>query len=306
MRIIIIRDTDFLKLFLCEGNAGMKYLLLFLLSFSSLFSSEFKDSCDCVAERIIAEYNKFKPKYEAKAWEKLHVILNRNDSLRKEYIEGKNPKINELKLVICPIVKLDSKATNYQRGENICKYIVFDTIDYESISFFYINNEFQLFMARNNNICDYCVHYGPIYTGSGVDIYDKSPIFIKYLNNELYIDYDTYIMNYQYFYNMGVKDIIEKKIFFVNGLIPFEIQETQLMLFRIWGLNRKYRVYINNPNMLIDSLFTTEWIRYCAKKCPVGGVPFWEFWKWDIFTNKPPIFIKEKYFKILNTIYCLP
>ena len=76
-------------------------------------------------------------------------------------------------------------------------------------------------------------------------------------------------------------------IFNVDGLDFFILRNFKPPIEIYFSITEKYKELHDKPNKFIQSIYNVDWIRYCARRCGVGGTPWWRFWDWDIFLSKP-------------------
>ncbi|MGA2297029.1 MAG: hypothetical protein ABSG15_05720, partial [FCB group bacterium] len=132
----------------------IKIIIILMIITQSLIAQDEFDSCNCDASRIVNTFERLKSQYIKLTKEKLLYYLNIDTILKNNFLVGDSIKLKNLKLKINPILKLDYEARKFKFGENICKYFEFDTINFECVSGFFLNDTLRFFITRGHNDCD--------------------------------------------------------------------------------------------------------------------------------------------------------
>ncbi|MGA2298597.1 MAG: hypothetical protein ABSG15_13710 [FCB group bacterium] len=224
------------------------------------------DSCNCETERILCTYKRLKPFYEKQAFNKLFFYLNKDDTLKNAFLSGDSTLLKQLNYKIIPVMKLNYIARNYIYPENMCKYFEFDTINFDCEVVFYTKNDFYFYIDKDWTDC---YHSNPI--SLGPRDYNNDGRFCQnyYLGFASGGNSQEYRLLYKYDVDL---------LFYVDEIAYFYIKDSSLSRAIIL-----YDYYFN----IVDKKIKEEWIRYCAKKCGIGGTPWWRFWDWDLFLKKP-------------------
>ena len=132
-------------------------IIIFFVGYCfSIAQVEF-DSCNCEAKRILDTYKRLESKYREIAMKKVLYYISEDEILRNHFLINDSSNFKKLTLYINPILKISENANEFTFKENICKYFVFDTVNYECAAGFYLKDSLQLFLTRGHNDCDYWV-----------------------------------------------------------------------------------------------------------------------------------------------------
>jgi hypothetical protein len=99
-----------------------------------------KDSCDCNAEIIKKNYERLEIKYINSIKEKLLSSIKKDPVLKESFLSMDSTLYKRLEIVINPILKLSIDARNYTFKEDICKYFIFDTINFDCRVGFFLDD----------------------------------------------------------------------------------------------------------------------------------------------------------------------
>jgi hypothetical protein len=256
----------------------IRIIIIFFITFRTLSAQEFFDSCNCEKDRLLNTYNRLKSKYIEVAQEKLLYYLNRDSILKNEFLAGDSINYKNLQIKIIPLLKLDYSARNYYFGDNICRCFIFDTINYivDAATFFLKSKwTFMLNTIRSNCCSDYIYPGGKYLSDEEKEsgyFFNQNVYKLKERND--YVNGDSYQFDSNYFNSF---------VFSVDGLDRYIIKNLESNISVLYNRSDK----IDYPNEYIKEVYNEEWIRYCARRYPIGGNPWWRFWDWGIFLKVP-------------------
>ncbi len=279
--LLIISQDNWTKLTnKLEENATSRYL-----------SERFKenDSINGIyAKKILKNWFRLEDKFKNAAFKRLLDFLEEDPILKTNFLENDSINFKNLKLIIRPVLKFKKEAKEYKVEQYIFDFIEFDTIDFHSVSQFYLADTLCFIITRGYNEFD----IAPI-------LVDCPPI--EFCTGDYYFN--------QYFY------LIKKESDPLNlypfkkesgcwNLNPsFKISNDSSFIFCIDGVvvnltidSNKIKVYgnpcykndllgklYNKPSEYIICRYDEQHIRDCAENLPVGGKvkkkkPWWQFW----------------------------
>jgi hypothetical protein len=254
-----------------------RILMVFLVT-SSIFAREEIDSCNCEAARIFNSYQHLKNKFIDSAWKRLLISINKDSVLKKQFLSEDSSNLKKLELNLVPIMKLDYEARKYHKGENLCRYFVFDTLNFDSQAFFSFHQSiiFSIYPGHNDSDIESLI------LCESLEVCRKEKFhFYKY--DEKQHDYQS--INDQFHRLIMIMDT--SFVFFIEGLTELQLNNGRII---IYNYDDNYRKFSNEPNKYIDNFYSERWINYLAIRCSLGGVPWWRFWDWKIFHPKPVFF----------------
>jgi hypothetical protein len=251
------------------------YILIFVISnVVSLQSQEYIDSSQYEIPRILETYKLYQSQYENKAWDLLISFINEDEILKNKFLVGDSAEFKKLNIYIIPILKFNVEAQNFKSGENIFRYLVFDTIKFESKSVFFNKDSLVFFISPGFN--DYFID--GLSPGGKAPLREGENIFYQNIyksNGKNYWFYKNYYKNDSLF-QFDIEGVIDGLKIIDNSVCDRE------------GLGHGKSTYIRNrTNLLLNELYTEEWIRYCAKINTAEGL------KEKIYLNKPQPYKKR-------------
>ena len=224
------------------------------------------DSCNCEAKRILDTYKRLESKYREIATKKVLYYISEDDKLKNYFLNNDSSNLKNLVLYIYPILKISESASHFSFDENICKYFVFDTINYECIAEFYYNDSLMLFLTRGHNDCDESI---VVCGGTPPEWCPGEDTFKQYIYETTYIKEcqipNIWISNKYPF------------IFYVDGInIKFIIQNNIISIYPEICYND--HTILDKPNIFLQKEISENRIREIAKyQCHKKR--WWEFWK---------------------------
>lgn len=257
----------------------MKKILYFLIFVTTYFvplhSQDYIDSSQYEVPRILESYKLNQNQYENKAWNLLISFISEDEILKNKFLEGDSTELKKLKIYIVPILKFRVEAQKFKSGENIFRYLVFDTINFESSSIFYYGDSL-LFYIISPGTHD-CLIEG-ISPGGQASIPINKDIFYQNFYKSLEMNCKNCHMRHN-----------------LDSLFQFAIRGMPELLkiidnsvsYREWLGHGKSAWIKNQTNQMLNELYSEEWIRYCATMCPPGGL------KEKIIINKPHPYKKK-------------
>jgi hypothetical protein len=250
-------------------------ICLFILIFAfiqNIYAQVNSDSCNCEVERILKTYKKYENKYKEEAWNKLYYYLNIDTVIKHYFFNDDSLNFKKLKLYLKPLLKFTRAACNFKSGENVCRYLEFDSINYESIAGFFFEDKLAFFITRGHNDCD----ISSISLGSKQQPWcDEQITFISYFYGNI-INHKCQTPKY----NITIDSVFR---FNIEGFQPEFRIENGKMSITYQNYNDDLLALLDKPNLFIHKIDGESRIHYCSRKCPVGGLPWWKFWEWDIF-----------------------
>ena len=259
------------------------YISFILFVFSTiLYSQGDIDSCNREVDRILNTYRRLENKYIEAAKEKLLFFISHDSVLTANFLNGDSSNYKNLMVKLSPTLKLDYQARNFNYGENICKYFVFDTLTYDCYFTFYLNNRSVFTLSSQPSPCE-C---GVVYPG-GLNLSKEEKYTGKFFGQSIYKDSVRNNYSDSFFYQDTSSDYFYFSVDGLDygGLFYFYIYDSKIYVDKGY-LDNQNSINVS-PSKFIESFFNEEWIRYCAKRCSIGEVPWWRFWDWGIFLKKP-------------------
>lgn len=211
------------------------------------------------ALEILNNWNRLESKFIEKANERLLYFLNEDSILKENFLSGDSSKYKKLRLIVRPLLKFKKEAVNYTDDREIFNLIEYDTINYQNVAQFYLDDSLVFKITRGHSECDFNIiasSIEPIMWCPGDNIF------------------------YQYFYFT----VIEKECFrpyFVTVHEPiflfyidyfyegFYISEQSIKIYPNF-VDNKQLLLSENPKKYIRVMYQEDWIRHCAKECPAG------------------------------------
>jgi hypothetical protein len=256
-----------------------KILCITIILFPALLAAQ-PNGTEEHALEILNNWNRLESKFINKAREKLLISISEDTILSNVFFHDDSSMYKKLTIHVNPILKLNSVAFNYSFKEDICKYFVFDTINFDCTAGFYLDDKLCfVIITRGHNECD----SWPSSPGVTLPEWCKGNFFIrqyyyKYIDNEDCLQPQFGI----------IKD--SSLVFFVDGIdegfiIMEESSEIIIYSDRNYPYTGKLSTLLNKPTEFIKECYTEKWIRYCARECPAGGKKptsksWWMFWEW--------------------------
>lgn len=246
-------------------------IIFVITNFVTTQSQDYIDSSQYEIPRILDTYKLYQNQYETKAWNLLISFINDDEILKNKFFEGDSILYKRLKIIINPILKLSKEASDYTFKEDICKYFVFDTINFDCVAGFFLNDTLCFSISRGYNDCD--IYDGPMIPGG-----------VRW-------DWCTgdFVFNQLFYSVVKEKECIIPApglirdslfVFFVDGFsyYPFIIKENRISIYP-GNYDSASLKLLNKPNEFIKRNYTEADIRRFVKDCPVGGKqPWWKFW----------------------------
>ncbi len=248
----------------------IRILFYFCCISNIMYAQPNQDSCNCYAKAIFSTFKKLENKYIEVVKEKLLLSISEDKKLSNTFFEDDSSCFKDLKIYINPILKLSSEAKNYTFKENLCKYFVFDTINYDCSASFYLGDTIVFFITRGKNDCDLM----PLNPGGDEDPFEWCP-------GDFYFKQNFYSENLnKNCLHPGFDVIIDTSfVFFIDGLYNAFIIKNNLMSIYLENYNSRNIKLLDKPSEFIKQSYDEQWIRRCAKDCPFGGKkPWWKFW----------------------------
>jgi hypothetical protein len=243
------------------------YFMIFVITnFVTLQSQDYIDSSQYEIPRILETYKLYQNQYENKAWNLLISFITEDEILKN--------KFKKLKIFIVPILKFSIEAQNFKSGENIFKYLVFDTINFESNSVFYYGDSLLFFIWPCLNDCT----VESLSPGGQIPLPVGENIFYQNIYKNFGSNCTACSLDYQN-----------------DSLFQFEVEKLSGVLkiidnsvcYRKWLGHGKSTWIKNQANQMLNEMYSEEWVRYCATMCPPGGL------KEKIIINKPHPYKKK-------------
>jgi len=108
-----------------------------IVSLNTTYAQDFIDSSQFEIPRILETYNNYKKMYEDKANSLLIQYIENDEIIKKQFLMNDSIEIGKLTVKIIPILTFSNEAINFKIGENIFKYLVYDTINFRAVFNFY-------------------------------------------------------------------------------------------------------------------------------------------------------------------------
>ncbi len=128
-----------MKSFKFYGVFMKKVIVVFfiIVSLNTTYAQDFIDSSQFEIPRILETYNNYKKMYEDKANSLLIQYIENDEIIKKQFLMNDSIEIGKLTVKIIPILTFSNEAINFKIGENIFKYLVYDTINFRAVFNFY-------------------------------------------------------------------------------------------------------------------------------------------------------------------------
>ena len=131
-----------------------KKLIILFAIFNPVIMFSMGNPCDTFAARLKSTYEIYKPEFRNQSWKKLRESISEDEILRDKFFSNDSSRFKKLELFIAPILKFSEEAENYKDGDDICKYLRLDTIDFHCGASFYEGDSLAFFITRGTNDCD--------------------------------------------------------------------------------------------------------------------------------------------------------
>ncbi len=231
-------------------NINKYIFLLFLTIISSHIIISAKEN---QVYEILNNWNRLESKFKEVAYKKLLISLEEDQVLKNDFLKDDSANLKKLKTLIRPILRLKKEPQVYVEGKNVFDFFEFDTIEYQSVAQYYLDNELLFVITRGHRGYD-------ILPGSpGNTLPDWCPgdfYFISY-----YLKSPTnYLLCTKFEHFLILPDSL--LIFYIDFMSDaFVIDSNKIMLYPYKYYQKHMKEYFNKPLEYILSRYPTLWVK---------------------------------------------
>ena len=240
----------------------IKITFIIIISLNTTYSQDYIDSSQFEIPRILETYDNYKKMYEDKANSLLIHYIENDEIIKKQFLMNDSIEIGKLTVKIIPILTFSNEAINFKIGENIFKYLVYDTINFQAVFNFYKGEDIIFKIIPGFDNCS-----GEVISPGEKRIIDEEENVAqwKFLHNY----YKSTSNNFAIIKRFDEVDSLF--MFIINGIGgAYKIIENSICYDKGLGYGRDIWVK-NDANNMLNNLINEDWVHFSAKWCSPGS-----------------------------------
>ncbi|MGE5479251.1 MAG: hypothetical protein ACM3U1_02355 [Chloroflexota bacterium] len=213
-----------------------------------------------VITNLYSNYQRNKSKFIGLAIERLHQSITKDKYLREAFYSNDSALLKKLQVFINPLIKLKPEAINYTYSDDISQYLELDTINFDCVAGFFLDDTLCFNVARGHNECDIKAEFMDSITP------DWCP--------------EKYYFYQHYYYEKESRNCVKSEfrvikdtnfVFRIDGLMWnfFTIKDGKLLIYPLDQEDINTGL-LDKPNDFIRSTYKEKFIRRSARNCPLS------------------------------------